>query len=221
MQLSRAGIRRVPQVDGTWSSTTHFSSSRVSLGVVVSALMTLQWEPNALVRLLVPEVEVVEDGDEPLYCLNHTCPRYHVTSGGNIHLDGRRKGVQESYCDVCGSRFLGKRICLSFDLDCGPLGFAPVPHAIRRAQARLANWQHQLRLVCGELLRTHTPITVERAFAGAAIPRTRNLRALQLGLLSIVQEYVALQKELLSGSENSDRWAFQQKMHRRKRRAVG
>ena len=172
----------------------HIIQVPISLGVVVSALMTLQWGPDALVRLLVPEVEVVEDGDEPLYCLNHTCPRYHVTSGGNIHLDGRRKGVQESYCDVCGSRFLGNRsVCrLIWTVVRRDLRQLHTPYAAPRRASPSGSTSSDWSVGnCCELIRR---LRSSETFAGSAIPRTRNLRALQLGLLSIVQEYVALKR---------------------------
>ena len=216
-KLSDAGLSHVPLGNGALASNNHFGSERVSLAVLVAGLVSLHLDAGYLRDVFSSRQSTPREWQEQLYCLNRTCPCYRLRGGRNVHLAGHRNGIQESYCDICGSRFLGLRICLSFDSDCDTSGFSPSPQSIQRAQRRLARWQQQLHAVCQHMLQTQLPITVEKAFALAGIPRTRNIRAERLQLVAIVQRYVAQQQLMLTALGNIERWAFRHKMHRRKR----
>lgn len=216
-KLSDAGISHVALASGAPASANHFGSERVSLAILVAGLVTLHLDAAYLYDAFSARQSPSAAWQEENYCLNCTCPYYRLRGTRNVHRAGHRNGIQESYCDICGSRFLGRRICLSFDSDCDTFGASPSPHSILRAQRRLASWQQQLHTVCQQMIRRRMPITVESAFVLAGIPRTRNLRAEQLRLVAIVQMYVAQQQQTLTTLENSERWTFQQKMHRRKR----
>ncbi|HEY7348328.1 MAG TPA: TniQ family protein [Ktedonobacterales bacterium] len=156
---------------------------------------------------------------EERYCLNRACPLFSVVDAGNVHRYGHRDGVQEWYCNMCGSRFIGDHLCMSFDVGCHGQGNDDVylsSSAIERAQKRLARWKQKLEATCEAMLVRGEPIAVENAFAHAGIPGTANLRATRLGLVRLVAEYAARQEQALP-PEGRERWVVRTHMHRRKK----
>jgi hypothetical protein len=153
-------------------------------------------------------------------CLNRACPLFGVKDGGNVHLYGHRDGVQEWYCSMCGSRFIGDHLCMSFDLGCYGQRNDDVYlslEAVERAQQRLARWKQKLEETCEAMLARGEPIAVENAFAHAGIPGTANLRATRLGLVEMVARYAERQQQSLP-LQGRERWSVQTHMHRRKKR---
>ncbi len=153
-------------------------------------------------------------------CLNRACPLFGIKDGGNVHLYGHRDGVQEWYCSMCGSRFIGDHLCMSFDLGCNGQKNDDIylsSEAIERAQKRLARWKQRLEASCEAMLARGEPIAVENAFAHAGIPGTANLRATRLGLVEMVARYAVRQQQSLP-LQDQERWAVQTHMHRRKKR---
>jgi hypothetical protein len=181
-----------------------------------------------LVANLVRQGISVEDISQPAYplskddryCLNRACPLFGVVGTGNVHRYGHRDGVQEWYCSMCGSRFIGDHLCMSFDAGCHGQGNDDVylsSSAIERARNRLAQWKQKLEATCEAMLACGEPMAVENAFAHAGIPGTANLRATRLGLVKMVDEYAARQEQTLP-LEGQERWAVRTHMHQRKKR---
>jgi hypothetical protein len=145
------------------------------VATIVSALAALQIDPDVLVDLLAAEAS-------PKPCPNQTCPRFIKPAK---HGDPLTRKV-ESHCPICGSRFVGRRILLTFDLDHGSA--SPTRNSVLKAQRRLRRWKVALRLACADLVAANVEPTVGEAFARARVPKNANLRAERLGLVAIVRD---------------------------------
>lgn len=213
---------RALQLKGTEQGTMLPGNSSLFKGTYYSGTVSLAF----LVTKLVSQGITVEDIVRPTcprsqderYCLNRACLLFGVKDADNVHRYGHRDGVQEWYCSMCGSRFIGDHLCMSFDSGCHGEKNDDVylsSGAIERAQKRLARWKQKLEATCEAMLARGEPIAVESAFARAGIPGTANLRATRLGLVQMVADYAERQKGLLPGGRQ-ERWAVRTHMHRRK-----
>ena len=158
-----------------------------SIATLVRALHTLEIDPDLLRDLLVAEAR-------PAGCPNQACPRY----GPRADPDPVASRV-ERHCPTCGSRFVGRRILLTFDLHHGAP--SPSPGAVRKAQRRLRRWNLDLHVVCAELVAEGREPEIVDAFRRAGIPMNANLRAARLGLTSIVRD-AARRRRLMIAGEN-------------------
>ncbi|HEU5379105.1 MAG TPA: hypothetical protein VFV38_27080 [Ktedonobacteraceae bacterium] len=202
----------LPAMDSLFRST--YYSGTVSLAFLVANLVGRGFTVEDLVHHAQSRPKMDRS------CLNRACPFFGVEDGGNVHLFGHRDGVQEWYCSMCGSRFIGDHLCMSFDLGCHGQQNTDVYlslDAVERAQQRLARWKQKLEETCEAMLARGEPIAVENAFAHAGIPGTANLRATRLGLVEMVARYAVCQQQSLS-LHGQERWAVQTHMHRRKKR---
>ena len=93
--------------------------------------------------------------------------------------------------------FTKERILQSFDEECSVDGY-PRTQSLIRAGNRLRAWKGRLIDVCSSMLDTDETITVTTAFKQARIPMTANLRATRLGLVAIVDVYIARQRAVES-----------------------
>jgi hypothetical protein len=119
-------------------------------------------------------------------CPNAACPNFDLAGASAITV--------ERHCRVCGTRFKGARILSTFDIGHGQK--TPSATQVRRARRRLGRWRRQLRAICADLLRDGQPITVERAFPLAEVPKNANLRAPRLGLTAIVRAAEARRQDV-------------------------
>lgn len=215
---------RASQLKGTEQGTMLPGNSFLFKGTYYSGTVSLAF----LVTKLVSQGITVEDIVQPAgprsqderYCLNRACLLFGVKDADNVHRYGHRDGVQEWYCSMCGSRFIGDHLCMSFDSGCYGQENDDVylsASAVERAQKRLAHWKQKLEATCEAMLACGEPIAVENAFAYAGIPGTANLRATRLGLVQIVADYAERQQGLLPEGRQ-ERWAVRTHMHRRLRR---
>jgi len=133
---------------------------------------------------------------DPVRCRNRHCPLFDVPGSGNIHQAGRRHGVQESWCALCGARFLGARVVSAFEFGLSQDHTHPRECLVTRAQGRRDSWRSHLEEVCLHRLLAGTPIGVESTFHETRIPRTPHLRAHQVGLVAIVSHYTIVQQVL-------------------------
>jgi hypothetical protein len=77
----------------------------------------------------------------------------------------------ENHCPICGSRFVGRRIPLTFDLDHGAA--SPTRISVLKDQRRLRRRKIALRVTCANLVAEGVDPSVGVAFERAACRRTR------------------------------------------------
>jgi hypothetical protein len=161
---------------------------RGSLEGLVAALVALHIEPAMLREMLAAD-------DDPPRCPNADCPNFTPADGEHDPL-GRL--TRERHCRLCGTRFIGRRVLSTFDLDHG----APSPSLtqVRRARRRLARWRRRLRIACAELVAEGKMVTVGGAFRRAGVPLNANLRAERVGLVAIVR--AAARRQRLAASRD-------------------
>ena len=130
-------------------------------------------------------------GAQEIACPNRACDCFGQIGQNNIRRFGMWHGQMEHFCAVCGSRFVGSRLIMTFDNDHGSLTLRP--SAVVRAQARLSRWRTALHQACSVMLRDDEPISIKAAFTNAHIPHSANLLARRLGLRQIVEAAVTEQ----------------------------
>jgi hypothetical protein len=101
---------------------------------------------------------------------------------GSMRLNGIRPNGAESYCAECGSRYIGDRMILAFDLEHGGTVH---PLVVAAARARLALFHERLPAACLRIREVipEGSIHVGHVFREAGIPNARYLRARRLGLV--------------------------------------
>ncbi len=139
---------------------------------------------NALIVQQVPPERLFDQdpGRAEARCRNRTCPGFGESK--TMVTNGYRDGVLETYCSECGSRFLGDKTILSFDVDNGSPSLRPI--AVVRARARLAQWHERLAATCDDLATAGEPLHIREVFEQAEIPRAGYLHAPRLGLVALV-----------------------------------
>lgn len=138
-------------------------SAAARLGRIAKAFVDLAIPPERLLAVFpLP-------GPRRGRCLNQGCTAFGRSD--YIRHNGSRHGTWESYCLWCGSRFLGERIILSFDLDHGDPRLSRT--AVVRAQARLADWRERLTIVLDEADRDGTTLSAAQALEAAGVPRSQ------------------------------------------------
>ncbi len=156
---------------------------------------------NLVLREIPPErvLERPREGPHPdLLCRNAECPTYGTS--GAIRVSSERSNGTESYCAECGSRFLGERTILSYDLGnaSGDLSRLTVLHA----QARLADYAARLAEAATFLAYTDRSAEVDHVFHAAGVPQASHLRARRLGLVGLVARRLG---RPVRGQNSSDR----------------
>lgn len=149
-------------------------SGRHSAQTIVHALVALQIDPELLAELLADEAA-------PRPCPNQACPRFAPAP----EVADPVRPV-ERHCPICGSRFIGQRILLTFDPAHGHR--SPSPRSVAKAVRRLRRWKVALRVACADLVAEGIEPTVGVAFPRARVPMNANLRAERLGLVAIVRD---------------------------------
>jgi hypothetical protein len=170
--VGRLRARQPPEIR---RAARRLQAQRGSLEALVAALVALEIEPAMLRGMLARD-------DDPPRCPNSTCPDFAPADGQS---DPLRRLTTERHCRLCGTRFIGRRVLSTFDLDHG--ASSPSPTQVRRARRRLARWRRNLRLACAELAAEGRQITVGAALRRAGVPLNANLRAERLGLVAIVR----------------------------------
>jgi hypothetical protein len=142
-----------------------------------------------LVVLSIDPRLVHEVADDPVTrpCPNQTCP-FYLAPGLSDPLAGSR----ERHCPHCGTRFRGRRILSTFDVDHGAK--SPAASRVRSARRRLEAWKKALRETCEAMSADGRPVAIGTAFAAVGIPDTANLRAVRLGLVDIVRDAARRQR---------------------------
>ncbi len=164
----------------------HDVGRSASFEKLVSVFQALQIKPEL--------VSYLEERPTPP-CPNATCPRF-LPPGDKDRL--AREGLAERHCPECGTRFVGRRIVMTFDENHG--SDHPSRHNVRKAQRRLKGWQAALKETCRSDLLEGRPITIAGCFKRADIPLNANLRASRVGLVAIVCDSARRQR-LLNGTE--------------------
>jgi hypothetical protein len=169
-----------------------------SLAAIVALLVDADLAPRALVDAMRSE------SPSGAGCHNRACG----AGPGEIRLNGRRKGHIETYCRVCGSRFLGSQVIESIDYGHGDPRLSP--RSVRNARDRLVRRQAAVAEKARELreARPTGTITVAEVFAAAEIPSARNLRASRLRLVAIAKAVLAGRRAATDGPSEPDpnRW---------------
>jgi hypothetical protein len=148
-----------------------------SVTALVQALVGYQMPPESL-------FEAPTSDRSKAICRNQKCSSFG--SGKHIKGNGYRGGVLETYCSLCASRFLGDRTILTFDFDSGSTTIhAP---AVKRARARLAEWQERIAAACTDFEAADQPLHIREVFERAGVPLAGYLRAERLGLTRIIRE---------------------------------
>lgn len=165
-----------------------------------------------------PAAIAVDEARDP--CPNRACPLYRRERMGNVRRFGRWHDQMEYFCNECGSRYIGKRLIMTFDATHGSATISPA--SVARAIARLGRWRDNLRRVCAEMLAHHDPISLRAAFTRAGIPCSANLRATRLGLRAIVERAAQEQLERLEAAAmaGAARWEVRRYMYRRSERSL-
>lgn len=173
-------------------------------------------EPNRVLKQSVATAE--EDERDP--CPNQACPLYRRGRMGNVRRFGRWHGQMEYFCNECGSRYIGRRLIMTFDTAHGSVTILPA--SVARAIARLSGWRDGLTQACAEMLACQEPISLKAAFEKAGIPCSANLRATRLGLRAIVERAAQEQSKQLeaAGTSGAARWAMRHHMYRRSERSL-
>ncbi len=126
--------------DGMTQPSAQGLAFLASIGRIAKAFADLAIPPERLLEVYpLPEPRRGR-------CLNEDCEAFGTTD--YIRHNGSRNGAWESYCLWCGSRFLGDRIILCFDLDNGDTRLSRT--AVIRAQERLDDWRQKLAAVIGD-----------------------------------------------------------------------
>ncbi|HEX8230556.1 MAG TPA: hypothetical protein VF826_14755 [Chloroflexia bacterium] len=163
----------------------------VSISQWGACFSALQISPERL-GTLVQELEYVRK----YTCPNQACRGNTNVLSANVHLYTsykHRKWEDYYYCNDCGSRFTESgRLVVTFDSNHGSRDIEP--QKVARLQQQLAHWKTRLEAACVKMLDGGHPITVEEAFRRAHLSQNANLRALSLGLVSIVEFYAMRQR---------------------------
>lgn len=157
-----------------------------SFARLVEVFLMLHIEPELVTQL--------EDRPVPP-CPNASCPRFVSAGDPDPLLRGR---LVERHCAECGTRFVGRRILLTFDADHGAT--APTAKRVRRAQRRLRRWRIAVADACRDAILADCPVTVVDIFRRSGVPLNANLRAHRLGLTAIVRD-AARRQRLVKGLE--------------------
>ena len=147
-----------------------------------------------------------------LVCHNRTCTTFGTSAA--IRISAHRSNGIESYCGECGSRFLGTRTILSFELDNGSPDLSRI--TVRCARARLADYAMRLAEAADFVKHNKGPENVDHVFHMAGVPLASHLRANRLGLVALVARRLGRpirgQSDGTAGTlvdgAFSDRWSF-------------
>jgi hypothetical protein len=170
--------------DGGWASVDDELESVAmaarrgvhSIAGLVASLVAREIPPERLFEIGPPVI------DENLKCRNRKCPAHG--SQWSMRQNGSRRGLAESYCAECGSRFLGDRTILSFDFENGS-DISEI--AVQRARARLATFHERVAGACDRLSERGVPLHIGLVFREACIPNAGYLRAHRLGLVAAIK----------------------------------
>lgn len=141
-----------------------------------------------------------------------------------IRVNGRRGDDVETFCEQCGSRFIGGRITDSFDFGHGSPGLSWVRVLLARSDLR--DYHARVAAACSLLASQGRRLRVSSVFARAGLPNGAYLRARRLGLVDVVRARLG---ELVVPDDDfpvpdpSDRWTdpiARQKVAERGRRAT-
>jgi hypothetical protein len=150
---------------------------------------SLEYLAAAFVMFHIPPERVADGLSSPPLdlppCLHRACEFYG--SSLSVRLFGARHGEWETYCDECGSRFLGGRITLSFFPHHGNPRLSD--RAVRVAAARVARYRQALSEAC--VRDPWGDRTVLELFRDAGIPPWPNLLARRLGLAQLIRNHRA------------------------------
>lgn len=164
------------QPPGVRAAARRLQAGRTAVATLVDGLIALQIEPAVLAELL--------ESDEPLRpCPNKSCAKY---SDRPLGQDRPAEKHVEQHCPTCGTRFIGRRILLTFDIDHGAR--SPRRSAVLRAQSRLRKWKVALSVTCARMIAEGATITIGEAFMRANVPDGAYLRAERLGLAALVRD---------------------------------
>lgn len=155
-------------------------------------------------------LHVIPSSDYGRICLNGACPMFALRNADNLapygyYPESGKGRVPIRYCKVCGSCFVRNRVCLTFDRDCISNDshiLYPLPRSIELAQEYLKDWKGKLEKVCHRRIKrgkmtsnwresTHP---YEPLFAEAGIPWKPYFLVDRLGLLQIIEKYIADQQ---------------------------
>lgn len=184
-EFNHRGLTVMPAlVGGDITMPMSLRKKEVAVARIVAGLVAFDLTPEDMVRAAAtPQHEAV--------CVNHACPLFDQAHRGNVHFWGKRASRREAYCMECGSTFVGRRLCFSFDDACAPDGVGPSPMAIGRAQAQLQVWRERLTLVCAQIVTEKAVLSPRTAFERAGIPaQSSHLYATKVGLVQIVDRFV-------------------------------
>jgi transposase len=194
-ETARRGLRQLAELPGGAAlPSVLWEGASVSLTRVVEALAALGLPPEAV---RPPDGVRVPPDEVP--CWNPACPHFGRAGEGNVHPFRRRAGSETFFCAECGAHFRRDRLSSAFDPVGHRRGEAPAPHKLAKQQARLATWRQAIEPACAQMLAEGVPISVAAAFRRAGIPRTPRLRAPRLGLVGVVERYIAYQAADLRG----------------------
>lgn len=176
-----------------------------SLASYVAALIIREVPPE---RLFEPRPLRTR---ERLSCANRHCLFYRRR--GSMRLNGMRANGAETYCSDCGSRYIGDRMILSFDLDNGS---SLNPLVVQLARARLELFHELLATVCDRPRDPWARVHIGQLFRDAGIPNARYLRARRLGLVAAARARLGSDVILDADSlapDVSPRWAVGERAH--------
>jgi hypothetical protein len=139
-----------------------------------------------LQRGIAPErvLELMPEPEAPASpCRHPACAR--CGSAESIRLLGARREEWESYCEWCGTMYLGDRMVAAYLPGHGDGRLSEF--SVREAAASLARWREQLVGAC----RAHPDPRVSRRelLALAGVPNRANLFAEGLGLAEVLDEF--------------------------------
>jgi len=170
---------------GAWAAHRHIADYRLQPRYIYSLTSLVA----TLVVAEVPPERLFDEASPPrgpsFICRNRACPTFDRSD--SMHSNGRRAETPESYCDACGSRFLGARTISSFDVGNGSSDLSPL--SVYRARARLARFREAVAAACRLSIDAGDVLRIADVLERARVPRAAYLRASRLGIADTVHAW--------------------------------